>query len=127
MIVDALSVPLVPDYIGRVEARFLREYSEGVREWSQCVEILSLWEDEHLLDAPTPELLERHKQTAQRLLRFGQFISRATAHPDFPDRELAQIVAATQSCLQDKLSLWHGTKISATEREQILKTCFNES
>ncbi len=38
-------------------------------------------------------------------------------------RELA---AATQRCLQAKLALWHGPKLSDQRRAEILKNCFNE-
>jgi hypothetical protein len=125
MTANTLSVPL-PDYFGRVEAHFLREFSAAVEDWSRCVNVLTAWEDEHLLDVPTPELLAAHKQTIERLLRFGRFISLATQPSEFPDRKVADIVASTQSCLKDKLALWHGPKLSKERREQILKACFKE-
>jgi hypothetical protein len=125
MTADTLSVPL-PDYFGRVEAHFLRELSAVVEDWSRCVNVLTAWEDEHLLDAPIPERLAAHKQTVERLLRFGRFLSLATQSSEFPDRKVAEIVAATQSCLKDKLALWHGPKQSEERREQILKASFNE-
>jgi hypothetical protein len=46
--------------------------------------------------------------------------------PDFPDRQLAEIVAATQSDFRDKLAMWHGAKMSRTESERILAVCFPE-
>ena len=125
MTADTLSVPL-PDYFGRIEAHFLRELSDVVEDWSRCVNVLTAWEDEHLLDDPTPERLAAHRQTIERLLRFGRFISLATQQPEFPGRKVADIVTATQSCLKDKLALWHGPKQSEERREQILKACFNE-
>ncbi|MBI4662228.1 MAG: hypothetical protein HY735_25700 [Verrucomicrobia bacterium] len=127
MIAKVLKVPLVPDYIGYVEAHFLREFAGGVEDWSRCINMLTAWEDEHLLDDPTPEDLTAHKQTIERLQRFGRIIALATTHPDFPDRTVAEIVAATQSCLNDKLAMWHGPKQSEERRREILKTCLNES
>jgi hypothetical protein len=127
MSANTLSMPMVPDFFSRVESHFQREFSKAVHDWSHCVEVLTHWEDEQLLDNPTPELLARHKQTVERLLRFGRFLSLATMQADFPDRELAGIVAATESCLRDKLALWHGANTTETERARILKGCLNES
>ncbi len=127
MIADVLKVPLVPDYIGYLETHFLRAFAGGVEDWSRCINMLTTWEDEHLLDEPAPEQLAAHRQTIERLLRFGRLISLATAHPDFPDRKVSDIVAATQNCLKDKLAMWHGPKQSEERRREILKTCLNES
>ena len=127
MIVDALNVPLVPDFIGHLERRLRRDLGAAVEDWSHCVTTLTHWEDDHLLDNPAPELLARHRQTVERLLRFGQFLALATEQPEFPDKQLAEVVAATQRCLRDKLDLWHGPKMSEEKRGGILKACFNES
>ena len=126
MTADVLTMPMVPDFLGHLESHFHRELAAVIHDWSRCVNLLAQWEDEHLLDAPTPESLARHKQTIERLLRFGRFLALATEQSDFPDKPLAEIVAATQSCLRDKLPLWHGT-MSEDRRAEILKTCFNES
>jgi hypothetical protein len=119
-----LILPLVPDYIGHLEERLLREFALAVEDWSRCVSQLSRWEDEHLLENPTPELLARHQATLQRLLRFGQLISLSTAHPDFPDQDLAKLVAATLRCFEDKLLMWHGPRMSQDESDRILARCF---
>jgi hypothetical protein len=124
---DALAIPLVPDFIGYVEMLLRRELTATVHDWSRCATLLSHWEDEHLLDNPQPELLGRHKDATERLLRFGRFLAIATEQPDFADHQLAQIVGSTQSCLQDKLALWHGRTLSGEGRAEILKSCFNES
>lgn len=126
MIADALTMPVVPDFLGHLESHFHRELTSVVHDWSRCANLLAEWEDDHLLDNPTPEALANHKQTVERLLRFGRFLALATEQPDFPDKPLAEIVAATQSCLRDKLPLWHGT-MREIERAEILKTCFDES
>jgi len=125
MTADTLTVPL-PDYFSRIESHFLREFTEVIEDWSRCVRVLSAWEDEHLLDDPTPEALGAHRQTIERLLRFGRFVSLATQPAEFPDRRLADMVSATQNCLQNKLAIWHGPKQSEERREQILKACFHE-
>ena len=127
MIADALTMPLVPDFLGHLEAHFHRELAAVVHDWSQCTNLLTQWEDDHLLDNPTPELLAKHKQAIERVLRFGRFLALATGEPDLPDRSLAEIVAATQSCLQDKLALWHGCNLSGERRAEILKASFHES
>ncbi len=126
MTADALAVPVVPDFIGHVETRLRRDLAAAVEDWSQCVTALTHWEDEHLLDNPTAELLARHKQTTERLLRFGRFLALATQQPDSPDQQVAEIVTATQRCLEDKLRLWHGPPMSEERRAEILKTCLNE-
>ena len=126
MSVETLSVPVVPDFLGRVQDRLLREFAAAVHDWSECVAALTRWEDEHLLDHPAPDLLERHKATLQRLMQFGKLLSRSMEQPDFPDRQLAEIVAATQSAYRDKLAMWHGPKMSRAESEKILADCFPE-
>lgn len=126
MSTNVLKVPLVPDYISCLEAHFMREFAAGVQDWAHCVGMLTAWEDEYLLDNPTLEHLAAHKETIERLLRFGRVIALATGHAEFPDRNVADIVSATQSCLNDKLALWHGLEQSEERRREILKACLNE-
>ena len=80
-----------------------------------------------MLDNPKTELLAEHEDATERLLRFGRFLGLAAEQPDFADRELARIVAAMQSCLQDKLALWHGRRLTQERRAEILKACLDES
>jgi hypothetical protein len=115
-----------PIYFSRIESHFLRQLAEVVEDWSRCVSALTAKEDQHLLDDPAPHNLAAHKQRVERLLRFGRFLSLATQEVEFPDRKTSEIVAATQSCLKEKLALWHGPKQTEERREQILKACFNE-
>ena len=100
MITDVPAVPVVPDFIAHVETRLRRELAAAVEDWGHCVTALSHWEDEHLLENPSAELLARHKHTTERLLRFGRFLALATEQAEFPDQPVAQAVAATQRCLQ---------------------------
>jgi len=124
---DVLTMSRMPDSIGQLEAHFQRELAIVVEEWSRCTNVLSQWEDENLLDNPSPEQLAKHKQMIERLQRFGQFLASVTEQPDFPDKELAAIVSATQNCLRDDLTLWHSHTLSEEQRAEILKACFNES
>ena len=125
MSAETLSVPLL-QRLGRVEGRWTRDVETAVHDWSNCVAALTQWEDEHLLENPTPELLEYHRTMLQRLIQFGNLLSRSTEQGDFPDGELAEIVSATQSCYRDKLAMWHGPKMSRRESERILAACFPE-
>lgn len=118
-----IAIP-APDLVGNLERRLLAEFALAAEEWSRCIPALSKWEDEHLLDNPTPELLDEHKTTLQRLLAFGRFISLATDQPTFPDRSTAEMVAATLSVLKDKLGMWHGPGISRKEADRIVSACF---
>lgn len=126
MTADVISLPLVPDFIARLEARLLRDFAEAANEWSQCVLPLTRWEDDHLLDAPTSELLDCHRKTLERLLRFGEFLATTSGQAGFPDQQTAAIVTATLQTLRDKLALWH--RHTAPERvTEILQAVFNES
>jgi hypothetical protein len=121
-----LPLPVVPDFIGHVEARLARDFAAAIHDWSDCLPALTQWEDEHLLDNPTPELLARHKALLQRLVRFGQLLALTAGHPDFAGQALAQIVAASQRCYRDKLAMWHGQQMNHTEADRILSACFPE-
>src|SRR5206468_427990 len=91
-----------------------------------CTSLLMRWEDEHLLDAPTPELLAAHKETVERLLRFGAFLAMVTERNEIGDKQLKATVAAAQNCLRDKLTLWHSPNLNEQRGAEILKRCFNE-
>ena len=127
MTADALALPLVPDFMEYVESHFRRGLDSVVQEWSRCTRLLAEWESQHLLENPAPELLATHRQAIERLLRFGKFLLLATEQPGISNQHSREIVRATQSCLQDKLSLWHGQKLTDQARSEILKACFNES
>src|SRR5271157_4398153 len=103
-----IAIPM-GDIIGRLQKRWLASFAEAAEEWSAFVSTLSQREDENLLDNPTPELLADHKATLQRLLAFGSTL--ATENREFPDRHTAEMVAATQLVLQDKLRMWHSPRM----------------
>lgn len=123
---DVLPLPLAPDFIARLETHLVRHLADVAEDWSECASQLTHWEDEHLLDNPTPQLLAQHKLTTERMLRFGQFLSVATAQLASPDKQLADMVAATQSMLRDKLRLWHGPRMSQEESDSLLRAVFDE-
>ncbi|MBI4657604.1 MAG: hypothetical protein HY735_01935 [Verrucomicrobia bacterium] len=122
-----IAIP-APTLVGNLEKRLLTEVALAAEEWSRCIPALTKWEDDHLLDNPTPDLLEAHKTTIERLMAFGRFISLIASQPIFPDRLTSEMVAATQVILKDKLQMWHGPRMSREEANRILSACFpNES
>jgi len=121
-----IAIPM-GDIIGRLQKRWLANFAETVEEWSASVSTLSRWEDDNLLDNPSPELLADHKATIERLLAFGGSLSPTTENRKFPDRRIAEMVAATQVVLQDKLRIWHGPRMSKTESDRLLGVCFPDA
>jgi len=113
------------DYMETLEKRILHELWDSVLVWSESVRVLAQWEDEHLLDNPSSEVLEEHRRIVERLIALGKFISLATEHRDFPNKEAREQVAATMSILQDKIPLWHSS-MSAEEADRILAEVFPE-
>src|SRR5437763_7836240 len=101
----AMPAGVLPDYFEKLEARILQEFSEGVAAWGLSVTALSRWEQEHLLDNPSADLLAVHRRTVERLVHFGRFLSLTTEHPDFPDTALKENDAATLQTLRDKIPL----------------------
>src|SRR5207248_3822339 len=99
-----------------LEKRILHELWDSVLVWSESVRALAHWEDEHLLDNPSAEMLEEHRHIVERQIELGKVISLATEDPDFPDKEARAQVAATMSILQDKMPLWH-SPMSAQEAD----------
>ncbi len=112
------------DVVGRRESSWLASLAEGVEEWSSCVSALRMWEDNHLLDAPTPRSLAEHKAAVERLLGLGRFLTLAAESQGSPDRRIADMVSATQAVLRDKLRMWQGLRMSSAESGRILATCF---
>ena len=115
----------MPDYFEKLEMRMLQEFAEGVTAWGQSVTALSRWEDEHLLDSPSPDVVAAHRRVVERLRHFGRFLALTTEHPAFPDTHLKENVAATLQTLEDKIPLWHGTMLKQ-EADALLRTVFPE-
>jgi hypothetical protein len=89
------------------------------------VTALAKWEDEHLVENPSPNDLAEHRRTVDKLIRFGKFLALTTEHSDFPDLTLKQNVAATLKTLGDKIPLWHG-RMPKAQVDAILKAAFPE-
>ena len=113
------------DVVGRLQRRWLANFAEAAEEWSAYVSALSRWEDDHLLEDPSPEVLAEHKATIERFLSFGRFLSLATDNQSFPERRTAETVAATQAVLRDKLRMWHSPRMDETQSDRILAACFS--
>ena len=123
-ITDELSILAAPNFLQRAFKRLLDELSADAEDWSTAVQGLRRFQDEKLLDHPTPENLRAHRQAIDLLIAFGSFISNATKSPAFPDRETHAMVEATLQILRDDLALWHGSQNSAEKSAQILAACF---
>ena len=128
IMIASVGIPTVPDFVGMLETRIVREMAGLADEWCRCVSALTPWEDDNLLDNPTADLLASHKTTIENLLRLGRFINRSTGQPDYPDRKTSEIVSAALELLEDKLRMWHAPRMSKEESDRIIAQCFsNES
>lgn len=123
MAANALTLPLATDIVGRLEKRLLSSLESFVEEWSESAAALTRWEDEHLLERPSGDLMLRHKTTVGQLIRLGKLLSALTADPAFPNDQQHSVVVATLQMLEDKLAMWHG-KMSESERQKIMAACF---
>ena len=122
-----LTVPVnALDFIERVEKRVLRELWDSVMVWSESVRALAGWEDEHLLEHPSAEILEKHRHMVEQHIALGKFITLAVEHPNFSNQATREQIAAAMSILRDKLPLWHSS-MSADEANKILVEVFPES
>ena len=118
-------VDVMPDYFAKLEAHILNEFAEAVAAWGESVTALSRWEDEKLLDNPSPEALDGHRRMVERLIAFGRFLALITQHPDFPVATLKENVSATLQTLRDKIPLWHSS-LPKDKGDAILKAAFPE-
>jgi hypothetical protein len=105
------------------------KFSEAVEAWSRCRQNLTRWEDQHLLvDKPSPEMLERHRNMVQRLMFFGQLFAFVASHPEFNDIETAEMIQANQFILREKYQMFHQpSPMSGEEVDLILREVFPES
>jgi hypothetical protein len=123
-IMDEQGILAAPNFLQRAFKRLSDELSADAEDWSGAVQGLRRFQDEKLLDNPTPENLTAHRRALEMLIAFGNFIANATKCPEFPNRETHAIVEATLQILQDDLALWHGTQNSPEKNAQILAACF---
>ena len=125
-IMDEPGILVAPNFLQRAFKRLSDELSADAEDWSAAVQNLHRFQDEKLLDDPTPENLKAHRQAIELLITFGGFIANATKDPAFPNRETHAMVEATLQILRDDLALWHGRNNSPEKNAAILAACFPE-
>lgn len=123
-ILDEHGIFAAPNFLQRAFKRLSDELSADAEDWSAAVQGLRRFQDEKLLDNPTPENLKAHRRALEMLIAFGSFIANATKSPAFPNRETHLMVEATLQILEDDLALWHGNQNTPEKSTQILADCF---
>jgi hypothetical protein len=113
------------DLAGGISRRALRLFKVQVEDWYDECRRLSDWEDQHLIDHPSPERLAEHARLLEELERVGTWMSLATGTADFPDHPAAELVAMILKDLKDARALWHGS-MPGERRQEILRAIFNE-
>lgn len=105
------------------------KFTEAVEAWSRCRQNLTRWEDQHLLvDKPSLEMLERHRNMVERLMFFGQLFAFVASHPEFNDIERAEMIQANQYILREKYQMFHQpSPMSGEQADLILREVFPES
>ena len=111
----------------RLAIRAARHLKAQVEDWHDECRALTDWEDENLVDDPTPERLAEHSRLLAELEGVGRWLASATQSADFPDRPTAELVTMALQNLADGRAMWHGRKLNEQQRAEILKACFNES
>lgn len=111
----------------RLVVRATRHLKAQVEDWYDECRYLVEWEDENLVDKPTPEGLAEHARLLDELERVGRWLASATRSADFPDQPTAELVTLTLRDLADSRAMWHGKTLDEKQRADILKACFNES
>ena len=122
MSADAL--PLDPEvFTEGLSDRVLRQFKVAAQDWFDVCRRLSEWEDRRLVDDPSPEALAQHAKVLGNLEWLGRILAMLTQNREFPDRQLAELVASTLQDLQDRRALWHG-KMTSAERDRVLHEIF---
>ena len=125
---NTLTEPVVElaDEATGVSRRLVRQFKAQVEDWYDVCRGVSDWEDRYLVDDTTEDRLREHTRILDDLEQVGQWLSLATRSPDFPDRTTADLVVMALQDLKDRRALWHG-KMTPQQREEVLRTVFNES
>jgi len=124
--VPAALPPEPLDVAGGLSQRFLRSFKAQVDDWYDVCRRLSLWEERHLVDEPTPEDFDEHARILYELERTGRWVALVTRNADFPDVAIAELVEMTLKDIADRRALWHGT-MTPEQREKVLASIFDES
>src|SRR5438094_251522 len=91
-----------------VATRAARHLKTQVENWYAESRSHPQWEDENLIDEPTPERLAEHARRLDELERVGRWLASATQSTDFPDRPTAELVVLALQDLADGRAMWHG-------------------
>lgn len=102
----------------------LAKLAEAARTWSQAVTSLAVWQDDNLLDDPSPGACARNLSAIGHLLRLGRLLGRVVEDEQFGDEPTRRMVAATMQTLQDMERLWASPLMPATEANAILGRVF---
>jgi hypothetical protein len=102
----------------------LTKFAETARAWSQEVTDLCCWQDDHLLDAPNADALERNRTAIRHLLRLGSLLGRVVEDGNFEDAPTRDMVAATMNTLRDMDRLWASSPMPAAEADAVLARVF---
>ena len=104
-------------------------FHRAIEELSQAKKLLTTWEDEYLLDNPTPEALAAHKVALEKLISVAELASKATAlNPTFLRPETCEMLEAVKWVLKEKLLTWHNPNPMTREQaDKLLKEVFPES
>ncbi len=105
--------------------RLSRYFRAQVEDWYDVCRQLSDWEDECLVDEPSPDRLAEHSRLLEELEQAGRWLALATQTQGFADQSTAELVSLTLQDLKDRRALWHG-KMSPEKRAEILTTIFHE-
>ena len=123
-VMDEQGILSTPNFLQRVFKRLSDEFGSAAEDWSSAVQKLRRFQDEKLLDNPTPENLKAHRLVIESLITFGSFMANATGDPVYSNRETHAMVEATLQILRDDLALWHGNQNTPEKSAQILAACF---
>jgi hypothetical protein len=117
------TLPIEVGELGNFAARMLRNFHAAVNDWDEVCSALGAWEAEHLTKDSPEQSKEIHYRWVNELLSWGRMVAKSTQQPEFPDKALAERVAARVRHLEDKLALWHRA-MPPEEQDRILRAAF---
>ena len=123
---DVIESPSNSGFVGSLQHRLLRQFKVQVADWQDTCRELAAWEDDHLVNAMSPERVAEHAIMLDELERVGRWLIAAGNQPGFVDAGTTKQIELTLQDLRDSRAMWHG-QTSEKRRQQILRDCFNES